>query len=349
MPWIQPNPAKTSFYVKDRDENGKPFHIDTFYTRSDAEACVEKLKALKKKTAGGFDYQAGKLPFRDYVEKWRDDFAVLKRGYQASDRFVIKAMLAPDSTSKSLMDKPISNIHEDDIEDWLDIRRDDGISESTLRRQFTYIQNVFKTCRVKWKMRWLSDPTVDVEKPKGDKARSRRVNKAERARLIDVAEKYGPRYLALAIEFALETAMRQGEIAGAKISDCDPEHKTLHLASTKNGSQRTVPLTDRAVKIIELAKETCKNEAGLIFGVSSNGLKIAWQRTITEERGFHDIRFHDLRHERTSRMFEEGRLDMVEIMAITGHKTHSCLLRYTHLNGRHLGVKMRGEQQLETA
>lgn len=40
-------------------------------------------------------------------------------------------------------------------------------------------------------------------------------------------------------------------------------------------------------------------------------------------------RFHDLRHEATSRLFEKG-LNVMEVAAITGHKTLDMLKRYTH-------------------
>ena len=47
--------------------------------------------------------------------------------------------------------------------------------------------------------------------------------------------------------------------------------------------------------------------------------------------GIEDFRFHDLRHEATTRLFEKGFKEM-EVAAITGHKTLVMLKRYTHLN-----------------
>lgn len=44
-----------------------------------------------------------------------------------------------------------------------------------------------------------------------------------------------------------------------------------------------------------------------------------------------DLHFHDLRHEAVSRLFELGTLDMMEVAAISGHKSLSMLKRYTHL------------------
>ena len=47
------------------------------------------------------------------------------------------------------------------------------------------------------------------------------------------------------------------------------------------------------------------------------------------------IRFHDLRHETTSRLFEKG-LNPVEVATITGHKDTKMLMRYTHLRAEDL-------------
>jgi len=51
------------------------------------------------------------------------------------------------------------------------------------------------------------------------------------------------------------------------------------------------------------------------------------------------IRFHDLRHEATSRLFERG-LNVIEVARITGHVTLSMLDRYTHLDVQGLVQKL---------
>lgn len=53
----------------------------------------------------------------------------------------------------------------------------------------------------------------------------------------------------------------------------------------------------------------------------------------------HDGRFHNLRHEATSRLFERG-FNVMEVAAITGHKTLQMLKRYTHLRAEDLAKKL---------
>lgn len=52
--------------------------------------------------------------------------------------------------------------------------------------------------------------------------------------------------------------------------------------------------------------------------------------------GIEDLHFHDLRHEACSRLFELGTLDIMEIAAISGHKSLAMLKRYTHLKAAKL-------------
>ena len=45
--------------------------------------------------------------------------------------------------------------------------------------------------------------------------------------------------------------------------------------------------------------------------------------------GIKDLRFHDLRHEAVSRLFEKG-LTVPEVSIISGHKDPRMLFKYTH-------------------
>ena len=58
-----------------------------------------------------------------------------------------------------------------------------------------------------------------------------------------------------------------------------------------------------------------------------------------ERAGIENIRFHDLRHEATSCLFEKN-LNPLEVVTITGHKTLQMLKRYTHLRAKYLALKL---------
>src|SRR5436305_1670525 len=52
--------------------------------------------------------------------------------------------------------------------------------------------------------------------------------------------------------------------------------------------------------------------------------------------GIEDLRFHDLRHEGISRLFEMGRT-IPQVAAVSGHRSCISLKRYTHI--RQIGDK----------
>ena len=52
-----------------------------------------------------------------------------------------------------------------------------------------------------------------------------------------------------------------------------------------------------------------------------------------------DLRFHDLRREATSRLFEKG-LGIMEVASMTGHKTLSMLRVYTKMDAERLAAKL---------
>ena len=58
-------------------------------------------------------------------------------------------------------------------------------------------------------------------------------------------------YLAPLVTLAIETAMRRGELLGLDWDDLRLEQNYVHLALTKNGTSRDVPLSPKARQTIE--------------------------------------------------------------------------------------------------
>lgn len=78
--------------------------------------------------------------------------------------------------------------------------------------------------------------------------------------------------------------------------------------------------------------------SGPVFTLAASSVSQAFQRAV-ERAGLDHVRFHDLRHEATSRMFERG-LNVIEVARITGRVTLSMLDRYTHLDVQGLVQKL---------
>ena len=123
----------------------------------------------------------------------------------------------------------------------------------------------------------------------------------------------------------------------------------------KNGDNRTVPLSSKAVGLFKGLVRPIKG--GTVFPLSIGNLRAAREEALSRARKSYENeckeagktpspdfltnpRFHDLRHEATSRLFERGVFDSMEVAAITGHKTLQMLKRYTHLRAEDLAKKL---------
>jgi len=76
---------------------------------------------------------------------------------------------------------------------------------------------------------------------------------------------------------------------------------------------------------------------GKVWAYTLDGLRASWRRAL-KHAGIEGLRFHDLRHEATSRLIEKG-FNPMEVSAITGHKTLQMLKRYTHLRAEDLAKR----------
>ena len=227
----------------------------------------------------------------------------------------------------------LANLRSKDIYSYMRQREHEGSAANTIRLDLNQISRLYKFAIQKWSLESLSNPAKSVERPStASSARVRRLEEGEEEILLKAAHDD----LKPIIRFALETAMRREEIASLTWKQVDLKNKTAHLPKTKNGSARSVPLSTAAIAILHSIP---RNLNGTVFSLSKD--QVTDRMRVTVKRGgLKDLRFHDLRHEATSRLFENGRLDMMEIATITGHKSLSMLSRYTHLRAGDLAKKL---------
>jgi integrase len=112
---------------------------------------------------------------------------------------------------------------------------------------------------------------------------------------------------------------------------------SLKAGATKNDAARTVPLSTRAVEILREAIAG-RTEGRVWPNLTTEAVKRAFIR-LKEKAGVADVKFHDTRHDATTRFVELGLSD-TEVMSITGHKTQAMMRRYTHLRAKDLAKKL---------
>lgn len=132
------------------------------------------------------------------------------------------------------------------------------------------------------------------------------------------------------IGFALFSTRRQDEITRIRWADLDEEHRRVMVRDMKNPGQKIgnnvwCHLPDEAWAILQSMPRGCDE----IFPYNSSSISAAWTRAC-KFLGIEDLRFHDLRHEGVSRLFEMG-WDIPRVASVSGHRDWNSLRRYTHL------------------
>ena len=216
------------------------------------------------------------------------------------------------------------------------------VKPGTVHRELGLIRHALETARRDWDMDLPSNPLDRVKRPKLANARERRLGHGEYERLAHALRRTRNPLVAPVVEFAIHTAMRRGEILALHWEQINWQQRTAHIADTKTGVPRTIPLLDGAVSVLEGQRPTPAR--GAVFPISMEALKQAWERA-RNRAGLGDLHFHDLRHEAISRLCEMG-LTLPEVALISGHKDPRMLFRYVNLRPADLARKLVGRSWL---
>lgn len=285
------------------------------------------------------------LSFKQGLARYKERVSILKKGYlQESYRISIlcKSFLA-DKIIRDITSVDISTYRDQRLAE-VNRRTQRLLAPSSVRLELALLSNFFEICKIEW---GLTDenPVEKVRKPKPAPGRDRRLTPREDRMILRYAHAFRNKELYAIIVLALTTAMRQGEILSLRWDNIRLKNGIAHLPETKNGTKRDVPLSMRARDVL---KSLGTHTSGKVFSYTADGIKSTW-RFMLQKLGIQNLRFHDLRHEAVSRLVELGTLDIMEVAAISGHKSLSMLKRYTHLSALRLvskleGLKNKGQQ-----
>ncbi len=269
------------------------------------------------------------------LARYRDE-VVAKKRCRESETTLIDAMLRQPWCKRSL-----AQIDSATFAEYRDTRLR-TVQPCTIRRELSMLQHAFDIAAREWSLPLRVNPLKSVTKPADPNRRNRRLQKGELDSLLKAAGKTRNPFVLPVLRFALETAMRRGEILGLCVRDVDIERCTATIRVSKNGHSRTVPLSSLAVAILEtvIAVMSADAKAGneRIFPITPLALRLAWVR-LTKRAKIDDLHFHDLRHEAISRFFEKG-LTVPEVASISGHRDIRMLLRYAHADKSKLSEKL---------
>lgn len=213
-----------------------------------------------------------------------------------------------------------------------------AVAPSTTVRELAILSHVLEVAIRDWGLPLAKNVVKLVRRPVIRNERSRRLTGNEEQRLLDACDAGKTPFLRTLLIVAIGTGMRRGELLGLKWTDFSHNRRVLSLALTKNGSGRDVPLSQRAFDALIAWRQHPDVDHSTIFPMRAGTLEQAWRRLLTRS-GVAALRFHDLRHEGVSRLFERG-LNVIEVSSISGHKELRMLKRYTHLSADDLVARL---------
>ena len=175
------------------------------------------------------------LTLGDLILRYRDTVTSHKRGEKQE---AARLNLLRRQPIASIRVQGLTSTH---IAEFRDQRIKDGVR--TCRYDLMLLQHILKLAKLEWDVPLKDNPVQSVRKPPPPKPRERRLQPGEYEALQVAAGQGRTTYLWPITELALETAMRRGEILSARWGDLDLENRLLRLRDTKNGDDRTIPLT----------------------------------------------------------------------------------------------------------
>ncbi len=323
-----------------RGAGGKShYESKTFRTRREAAAWAAEREAELGRA--GLPADALEMPLRELWRQYLARKVPSHRGSRSDEARLLRWI-----ESHPLRDRPLQELRPADFARWRDERLAAAAAPETVIRELGLLSAVCNWARreVAGLEMW-ANPVSLVERPKRPVGRNRRVAWHEMLALgracrdkrrFSLPHQRLP-WLWPLIKLAWATAMRRGEILSLRWDDIDFHRRVAHLRETKNGQPRTVPLSRHALRALAELRELFPDDER-VLPVSANAVNLAWQR-IRRRAGVPDIRFHDLRHEATSRLAEAGWSDL-EISAVTGHRDPRMLRRYAHLRPQDIAARL---------
>lgn len=286
------------------------------------------------------DGRAGKVPrktLRQALERYAADETPKKRGWRAEGIRITKFI-----ATIPFVDRFIADISSDEWAQWRDSLARGGarkpLAPGSVIRDFNVLRALHSIALEEWG--WLKvNPLVKVKNPPKPRGRKRLISSAEVDALCAALGYAGgnpttkTQRVALGLLFALETGMRAGEVFGLRSSNVDPAARVAHLPLTKNGSERDVPLSRRALELVELA-------AGdeLAFGVSTSSADGLFRKY--RPATLADVHFHDSRHTAATRLASSGKLTPFELCKMFGWSDMNQALDYFNATASTIAAKL---------
>jgi integrase len=308
-----------------------PLQIKSFKTKGAARAWVIKTEAAMDNGTWVNKQEQQSLYISDILQRWQDYIHPTIKTFCYSKLGTIKVL------QRNLQHVTLDELTPELVMDYGKERRK-TIARSTLNTELTYLSQCIDFSRTIFKLPILYNPVREARSVMSQLnmvGSSRHMDRRLREGEYDLLMKVPlTPWMKPIITIATYSAMRQGEIHALYWSDIDFENNTIFIKDRKHpsekiGNDQIIPMFP-PVREAFLRAQNYTDGSGRVFHVKDSGTISDSFRKIRLRAGIFDLRFHDLRHEGISLLFEKN-WTIPQVAAVSGHRDWSQLKRYTQL------------------
>ena len=298
---------------------GYPDITKSFQGRQDAERWARSVESDIDRGSYVSHTEAQKTTLADLIQRYMAEVLPSMKG-APEDSIRLKAICR-----RPICKNSIAALTPAKVAEYRDLRLTE-VAAGTVVRELAYLSSIINHGRREWGIH-ANNPVALVRKPTQPKGRERVLTSAERERLLAELQPTGRRnvwMLSLAL-LALETGMRRSELLALRWGDINLDRRTATLHMTKNGDSRVVPLsTSAAQTLAAMPRSIC----GAVFPITACALAANFDKAVARAQ-LPDLHFHDLRHTAITLMATKLP-NLIELAAVSGHKSLKMLQRYYH-------------------
>ncbi|SPU49882.1 site-specific integrase [Bordetella trematum] len=269
------------------------------------------------------------------LERYAEEISPRNKGHRWERVRIVRFL----KEEPGLCAKMIHTVATPDLAAWRD-RRLAKVQPVSVRRDIALLRAAWGYARREWK-NLKEDPWSDLTMPPEGRHRDRIYTQEEIDRLVLALgwEEGEPvttsrQQVAVCFLLSLETAMRSGELLSLEHAQVDLDSKVAQLDQTKNGDRRAVPLSSRAVSLMQ-------SLAGLdsekLFTVTP-ALRDVYFRQAKAIAEVDGATFHDARATALTRLSKK--LSILELARMVGHRDPRSLMIYYRESAADIAKKL---------
>lgn len=305
-------------------------------TREQAERAIESLRTRAREER--LSLPTGRkvaVPFSDGAARYLERLAIEGgKGLPRKGQHLAKRL------SPFFGRHRLDGIDESSVREFVQIRRQGGAKPSTINRELATLSHMLR-CASRWG--WIARDKVPViDRLKEGPGRIIALSDDQCAALLKAAQDDQDADLWLFVSVCLQTSMRHGEARRLRWEHYDAHRRRFYIPEAKAG-ERDQPVPRKlAEALTEVMRARGAREGYLFAGGpgSSTGYRHTFRkafRRAVERAGLDPSKVtpHTMRHTAITKLVKAG-VDLPTVQKVSGHKTLSMVLRYSHVDGAHI-------------